>query len=85
MKDWFEALIFGYNKIGILTDKLKHTPFTIAQRMKDYGYTNYTMTIGELLGNAEKEKFSTYSINEIVSNSENITFQYPNNIILQII
>ena len=50
-----EALINGESLIGVLTDK-KNTPQAIWQRMQDYGYTNYTMTIGENLGNEEKER-----------------------------
>ena len=50
-----EALINGEPLIGVLTDK-KNTPQAIWQRMQDYGYTNYTMTIGENLGNEEKER-----------------------------
>lgn len=74
-----EALILGYNKIGILTDKKEHTPSAIAKRMLDYGYDNYTMSIGELLGNKEKEKFSTWNIEDVLGKE----FQFPNNIILQ--
>ena len=50
-----EALINGEALIGVLTDK-KNTPQAIWQRMQDYGYTNYTMTIGESLGNEDSEK-----------------------------
>lgn len=74
-----EALISGYEKIGILTDRKNHTPSSIAERMLTYGYDNYTMTIGELLGNKEKEKITTLKLEEVVSK----TFQFPNNIILQ--
>lgn len=73
-----EALIRGYEKIGILTDKQKHTPLTIADRMITYGYTNYTMTVGELLGNKECERIRTFNLDEIQHND----FQHPNNIIL---
>ena len=50
-----EALINGEPLIGVLTDK-KNTPQAIWQRMQDYGYTNYKMTIGENLGNEESER-----------------------------
>ena len=50
-----EALINGEPLIGVLTDK-KNTPQAIWQRMQDYGYTNYKMTIGENLGNEETER-----------------------------
>lgn len=74
-----EALISGFSLIGILTDNKIHTPANIAQRMMDYGFTNYKMTIGELLGNKEKEKHTTLSINEVHNNE----YAFPNNIILQ--
>ena len=68
------ALIERAEKIGVLTDK-EHTPATIAQRMLDYGYTNYTMYVGEHLGrsssagllpegrkNPEKEKVTKLTL-----------------------
>ena len=57
-----EALINGEPLIGVLTDK-KNTPQAIWQRMQDYGYTNYTMTIGENLGNEENERLSVVDDN----------------------
>ncbi len=74
-----EALITGYDKIGVLTDNREHTPQTIADRMLYYGYDNYTMAVGELLGNQESEHFDTYELDEIKSK----TFKFPNNIILR--
>lgn len=74
-----EALITGYDKIGVLTDNREHTPQTIADRMLYYGYNNYTMAVGELLGNQESEHFDTYELDEIKSK----TFKFPNNIILR--
>lgn len=50
-----EALINGEPLIGVLTDK-KNTPQAIWQRMQDYGYTNYKMTVGKNLGNEESER-----------------------------
>ncbi len=73
-----EALISGYEKIGVLTDRKDHTPQKIAQRMVDYGYNNYSVTVGELLGN-DDEKVSELTPEEVVNGS----FAYPNNIILQ--
>lgn len=78
-KKFDEALILGYEKIGILTDNKLHTPSTIAQRMLDYGYDNYRMSIGELLGNKELERFEKYEVKDVV----NKEFAYPNNIILE--
>ncbi len=74
-----EALIYGYNKIGILTDNKEHIPSNIARRMLEYGYDNYTISIGELLGNKEKEKVTTLRLEEVVGKE----FAFPNNLILQ--
>ena len=73
-----EALIEGKAKVGVLTDRVKHTPQTIAARMLAYGYNNYEMIVGELLGNKESEKVTTLSLEEVIKG----TFQYPNNLIL---
>lgn len=73
------ALIEGKEKIGILTDNKLHTPQTIAQRLLVYGFDNYTMSVGELLGNPDKEQVRTLSLDEVAG----CTFQFPNNIILQ--
>lgn len=69
-----EALIKGYSLIGILTDR-RNTPHAIMQRMLDYGYDNYTMTVGENLGNEETERISIYDKDAEYSN--------PNCVILQ--
>lgn len=74
-----EALINGYSLVGILTDKKLHTPQTIAERMLTYGFTNYTMTVGELLGNNKKECFRILQLEEVLTKE----FAFPNNIILQ--
>ena len=73
-----KALIERVGKIGVLTDK-EHTPAAIAQRMIDYGYTNYTMHVGEHLGNPELEKVTTLTLEEAV----NREFKHPNCIILE--
>jgi precorrin-6Y C5,15-methyltransferase (decarboxylating) len=74
-----EALIRGEGKIGLLTDNKTHTPHAIAARMLDYGYDNYTIAVGELLGNKDKERVSTWKLPEVM----NQNFAFPNNIILQ--
>lgn len=74
-----EALIIGYDKIGILTDSKEHTPAAIAQRMLEYGYDNYTISVGELLGNKEKEHVSVWKLSDIIDQK----FAFPNNLILQ--
>ena len=72
-----KALIERAKKIGVLTDK-EHTPATIAQRMLEYGYTNYQMHVGEHLGNPTKEKVTTLSLEEAASTA----FSMPNCAIL---
>lgn len=71
------ALIERAEKIGVLTDRT-HTPAAIAQRMLDYGYSHYTMHVGEHLGNPEHECVTTLSLTE-ASERE---FDYPNCLIL---
>lgn len=79
-RPWHEfdrALIEGNAKIGVLTDR-EHTPMAIAQRMLDYGYCEYTMHVGEHLGNESKERISTLSLNDALG----CDVSYPNCIIL---
>ena len=71
------ALIERAGKIGILTDK-EHTPAVIAQRMLEYGYTDYTMHVGEHLGNPMLEKVTTLTLDE----AANREFSMPNCVIL---
>lgn len=73
-----KALIERVDKIGVLTDK-EHTPTAIAQRMIDYGYTNYQMYVGEHLGNPELEKVTTLSLEEATK----YDFTMPNCLILE--
>lgn len=73
-----EALIMGYEKIGVLTDNKLHTPSTIASRLLEYGYDNYRIAVGELLGNSEQERVTEWDLEEVVEQ----TFEYPNNLIL---
>lgn len=72
------ALIQGYPMIGVLTDGV-HTPAAIAQRMIDYGYLGYQMTVGEHLGNEHEERVTTGSLQEIAAQS----FAKPNCVILR--
>ena len=71
------ALIERAEKIGVLTDR-EHTPAAIAQRMLDYGYTNYAMHVGEHLGNPDEETVSTLSL-EAAAHRD---FSMPNCVIL---
>ena len=72
-----KALIERAEKIGVLTDR-EHTPSAIAQRMLDYGYTNYNMSVGEHLGNPSLEKVSTLTLEEAAEHG----FDHPNCLIL---
>ena len=71
------ALIEHAAKIGVLTDR-EHTPAAIAQRMLDYGYADYTMSVGEHLGNPSEEKITTLSLEEAVRRD----FAMPNCLVL---
>ena len=73
-----KALIERTTKIGILTDK-EHTPAAIAQRMIDYGYTNYQMHVGEHLGNPSLEHVTTLSLEEASQRD----FSNPNCLIIE--
>ena len=73
------ALIERETKIGVLTDH-EHTPQTIALRMLDYGYSHYLMHIGEHLGNPQKERITTITLEE----ASHRTFAMPNCVILTI-
>ena len=72
-----KALIERTEKMGVLTDR-EHTPAIIAKRMLDYGYTHYTMHVGEHLDNPELEKVTTLSLEEAAQRD----FSMPNCVIL---
>ena len=79
-RPWHEldrVLIEGKEKIGILTDR-QHTPSAIAARMLEYGYDNYRMYVGEILGNPA-ECVREFALPEVV----NTEFSFPNCLILQ--
>jgi len=64
-REWHEfdqALISGVKRLGILTDHRKN-PQSIAQRMYQYHYTNYTIYYGENLG-GKQEKLKKMSIED---------------------
>ena len=71
------ALIERAPKIGVLTDR-EHTPAAIACRMLEYGYNYYTMYVGEHLGNPDKERVTTLTLEEATRRN----FDYPNCLIL---
>ena len=76
-QEFDKALIERAEKIGVLTDR-EHTPSAIAQRMLDYGYTYYSMSVGEHLGNPSLEKVSTLTLEEVAR----CDFDHPNCLIL---
>lgn len=79
-RPWHEfdrAMIECEPKIGVLTDR-EHTPAAIARRMTDYGYTDYYMTVGENLGNEERETVTRLSLNGAADRD----FAQPNCLIL---
>lgn len=79
-RPWLEfdrSLIEGHEKIGVLTDR-QHTPAAIAGRMLTYGYSNYSMTVGELLGNSG-ERIRTMELKQALQEE----FLFPNNLILE--
>ena len=79
-RPWHEfdrALIERAEKLGVLTDR-EHTPTAIAQRMLAYGYNNYQMSVGEHLGNPDKEKVTTLTLEE----ASRKDFSMPNSVIL---
>lgn len=72
-------LIAGEPLIGVLTDRI-HTPDAIARRMMKYGYTNYTLTVGECLGNPEAERVTVLTPEEAAHRE----FGSPNCVILRL-
>ena len=76
-QEFDRALMERAPKIGVLTDKA-HTPAAIAQRMLEYGYTGYTMSVGEHLGNPERERVTTLMLDEAAGKE----FAMPNCVIL---
>lgn len=76
-QEFDRSLIERSPKTGILTDR-EHTPTTIAARMLEYGYSYYTMYIGEHLGNPEKERIRRMRPEE----AARTTFEHPNNLII---
>ena len=63
--------------IGVLTDH-KKGPAEIAERLLEYGYDNYMMTVGENLGNEDAELVSSLSLED----ASRKAFSHPNCVIL---
>lgn len=81
-RPWHEfdrALIERKQKIGVLTDG-EHTPAAIAQRMLEYGYDSYQMSVGEHLGSETDECVTTLSLKEAAKQG----FKRPNCLILSL-
>ena len=74
-----ETLIRGESLIGVLCDRTK-TPGVIAQRMLEYGYINYRMTVGERLGNPDHERIREFTLAEAAGAA---SWSHPCCIILQ--
>lgn len=80
-RPWHEfdaALINRQRKIGVLTDRT-HTPAAIAQRMIDYGYTEYIMYVGTRLGHSERGGVRHMSLEEAAAGC----FEMPNCVVLE--
>jgi precorrin-6Y C5,15-methyltransferase (decarboxylating) len=77
-KDFQDALIRGEKLIGVLTDRTR-TPRAIASMMQEYGYDNYSITIGECMGNPRYEKVTTMTVAQAIFYDAD----FPNCIILQ--
>ncbi|MBO6078595.1 MAG: precorrin-6y C5,15-methyltransferase (decarboxylating) subunit CbiE [Bacteroidaceae bacterium] len=78
-KEFEDALIRGEKLIGVLTDRTR-TPRAIASMMQEYGYDNYSITIGECMGNPEHEKVTTMTVAQAIFYEAD----FPNCMILQI-
>lgn len=76
-QEFDRALIERADKIGVLTDR-EHTPAAIARRMLEYGYDGFKMYVGEHLGNPDKERVTTLTLEEAIDRD----YDYPNCLIL---
>lgn len=72
------VLIGGAPLIGILTDRHK-TPAEIARRLIEYNF-DYEMTVGENLGNEDKERVTTLALSEAACRE----WDNPNCVILRL-
>lgn len=65
-RDWKNldaVLMEDCGMIGVLTDR-RRDPGAIARRLLYYGYDNYVMWVGENLGNEERERVATLTLEE---------------------
>ena len=72
-----QALMERSPKIGILTDR-EHTPAAIARRMLSYGYGHYDVHVGEHLGNPDRERVVSCTLEEAAET----VFDQPNCVLL---
>lgn len=77
-QEFDRALMEHAPKMGVLTDR-QHTPATIAARMLEYGYSYYTLYVGEHLGNPEKERIRRMTPQEAAV----LDFEHPNCLLLE--
>lgn len=71
------ALIKGKGKIGLNTDHV-HTVQSIAYRMMEYGYSNYSLYVGENMNSKSRRVVRKMKLVSAVSGH----FDYPNCVIL---
>ena len=80
-EDWKNldaVLMEDCGMIGVLTDR-RRDPGAIARRLLYYGYDNYVMWVGENLGNEERERVATLTLEEAAGRG----FEHPNCVILR--
>ena len=80
-RDWKNldaVLMEDCGMIGVLTDR-RRDPGAIARRLLYYGYDNYVMWVGENLGNEERERVATLTLEEAAGRG----FEHPNCVILR--
>lgn len=77
-REFDTSLIRGERMIGLLTDHNK-TPQQICARMLEYGYDNYSVYVGQMMGNPENERVDKLTVNECAAHSG---FGFPNCMIL---
>lgn len=76
-EEFDKALISGECRIALLTDH-KKTPSTIAERMLNYGYSNYRIYYGECLGGKE-EKVLMLTLKDALL----LDYKHPNCLLLE--
>lgn len=75
-KEMDRCLLLGEKRLAVLTDREK-TPARIVQRLLDYGYDHYHVTVGEKMG-GPAEKITQGTLDEIKDKN----FAHPNCLLL---